>query len=118
VLGNRYSSILIVIRRRPRRHPAGIEEVVMDKGYHSGAVLMDLAKREIRSYVPEPERGKRHWFDKAEEQRCVYANRRRVVRSGRSDFRNCAESYASGASRTAMKPERCGACMYAAPIMH
>jgi transposase len=59
-------------------HPMGIEEVVMDKGYHSGAVLMDLAEREIRSYVPEPERGQRHWVGKVEEQRRVYANRRRV----------------------------------------
>jgi transposase len=59
-------------------HPMGIEEVVMDKGYHSGAVLMDLAEREIRSYVPEPEHGQRHWLGKAEEQRRVYANRRRV----------------------------------------
>src|SRR6266436_351736 len=61
-----------------KANPAGIEEVVMDKGYHSGAVLVDLAEREIRSYVPEPERGKRNWAGKAEEQRCVYANRRRV----------------------------------------
>jgi len=30
------------------------------------------------SYVPEPERGQRHWPGKAEEQRCVYGNRRRV----------------------------------------
>ena len=59
-------------------HPVGIEEVVMDKGYHSGAVLMELAERQIRSYVPEPERGQRHWAGKAEEQRCVYGNRRRV----------------------------------------
>jgi transposase len=61
-----------------KAHPAGIEEVVMDKGYHSGAVLVNLAAREIRSYVPEPERGKRHWSGKAEEQHCVYANRQRV----------------------------------------
>jgi transposase len=59
-------------------HPQGIEEVVMDKGYHSGAVLVDLAEREIRSYVPEPERGKRHWSGREQEQHCVYANRRRV----------------------------------------
>jgi transposase len=59
-------------------HPAGIEEVVMDKGYHSGAVLVDLAAREIRSYVPEPERGTRHWSGREQEQRCVYGNRRRV----------------------------------------
>jgi transposase len=64
-------------------HPAGIEEVVMDKGYHSGAVMVELAEREIRSYVPEPERGKRKWSGKAAEQRCVYANRRRV-RAARS----------------------------------
>ena len=65
-------------REAMQSHPAGIEEVVMDKGYHSGAVLVDLAEREIRSYVPEPERGRRHWSGKAEEQPCVYANRRRV----------------------------------------
>src|ERR1019366_9203313 len=61
-----------------KAHPLGIEEVVMDKGYHSGAVLVNLAAREIRSYVPEPERGKRHWSGKAEEQHCGYANRQRV----------------------------------------
>jgi transposase len=61
-----------------KAHPAGIEEVVMDKGYHSGAVLVNLAAREIRSYVPEPERGQRNWAGKAEEQHGVYANRQRV----------------------------------------
>jgi len=66
-----------------KSHADGIEEAVLDKGYHSGAVLLDLASRKIRSYVPEPERGKRHWAGKAEEQRCVYANRRRV-RASRS----------------------------------
>ena len=50
----------------------------MDKGYHSGAVLVDLAERNLRSYVPEPERGRRKWAGKQQEQRCVYANRRRV----------------------------------------
>ena len=70
-------------REAGKAHPAGIEEVVMDKGYHSGAVLVDLAEREIRSYVPEPERGPRHWSGKRIEQRCVYANRQRV-RAARS----------------------------------
>ena len=65
-------------REATQSHPVGIEEVVMDKGYHSGAVLQDLAARHIRSYVPEPERGKRHWSGKADEQQCVYANRGRV----------------------------------------
>ena len=65
-------------REAKKSHPMGIEEVVMDKGYHSGAVLMDLEEREIRSYVPEPEHGQRHWPGKADEQRCVCANRQRV----------------------------------------
>lgn len=64
-------------------HPSGIEEVVMDKGYHSGAVLVELAGRQIRSYIPEPERGKRHWSGRRQQQARVYANRRRV-RSERS----------------------------------
>ena len=74
-----YAETLDAAQQEARKaHPAGIEEVVMDKGYHSGAVLVDLAAREIRSYVPEPERGKRHWAGKVEEQHCVYANRQRV----------------------------------------
>jgi transposase len=74
-----YTETLDAAQREAKKsHPAGMEEVVMDKGYHSGAVMVDLATRDIRSYVPEPERGKRHWSGKAEEQQCVYANRRRV----------------------------------------
>ena len=61
-----------------KAYPAGIEEVVMDKGYHSGAVMMDLARRGLRSYVPEPERGRRKWAGKLLERQRVYANRRRV----------------------------------------
>lgn len=70
-------------REASKAHPDGIEEVVMDKGYHSGAVLMDLAERNLRSYVPEPERGRRKWAENRQEQHCVYANRRRV-RAARS----------------------------------
>jgi len=70
-------------REASKAHPDGIEEVVMDKGYHSGAVLMELAERGIRSYLPEPERGRRKWAGKRQEQHCVYANRRRV-RAARS----------------------------------
>ena len=74
-----YSETLEAAQQEAKQsHPAGIEEVVMDKGYHSGAVMVELAEREIRSYVPEPERGQRKWSGKAAEQRCVYANRRRV----------------------------------------
>src|ERR1700689_5149861 len=40
---------------------AGVEEVVADKGYHSGAVLTEVHEQGIRSYIPEPERGRRNW---------------------------------------------------------
>jgi len=59
----------------------GVEEVVADKGYHSGAVLVDLHVGGVRSYIPEPERGRRNWIGKESEQQRVYGNRRRM--SGR-----------------------------------
>jgi len=37
-----------------------------------------LARQGVRSYLSEPDRGRRHWEGKAEEQAAVYANRRRV----------------------------------------
>jgi transposase len=58
----------------------GVEEVVADKGYHSGAVLKNVHEQDVRSYIPEPERGRRNWQGegKAEEQKRTYENRRRV----------------------------------------
>ena len=59
-------------------HERGVEEAVADKGYHSGAVLKQMHGQGIRSYIPEPDRGRRNWQDKRVEQQRVYANRRRV----------------------------------------
>lgn len=59
-------------------NPEGPAEVVTDKGYHSNEVMKDLKEIEVRSYVPEPERGKRNWEGKSEEQSAVYGNRRRI----------------------------------------
>jgi transposase len=64
---------------KPQMHLRGIEEVVTDKGNHSGAVLVDLKSAEVRTYMPEKRQtGQRHWEGKYEEQQAVYANRRRV----------------------------------------
>ena len=41
----------------PQVHSGGIEEVVADKGYHSGAVLQALQESACRSYILEPDRG-------------------------------------------------------------
>jgi len=63
---------------KPQVHLNGITEIVADKGYHSGKTLLALGQVEVRSYIPEPKRGRRKWEGKAEEQQAVYANRRRV----------------------------------------
>ena len=56
----------------------GVEEVVTDKGYHSGATLVKLDEWSVRSYVSEPARGRRTWRGKRKQQAATYANRRRV----------------------------------------
>jgi transposase len=55
-----------------------VQEVVADKGYHSNETTRDLRDNEIRSYISEPDRGRRKWEGKADERAAVYGNRRRV----------------------------------------
>ena len=59
-------------------HTAVIDEVVADKGYHSNQVLLDLAALDLRTYIAEPDRGRRNWTKKATARTAVYANRRRI----------------------------------------
>jgi transposase len=63
---------------KPQIHINGITEIVTDKGYHSGKMVMDLRHVGVRSYIPEPQRGQRNWEGKADERAAVYGNRRRV----------------------------------------
>jgi len=58
--------------------PAALTELVADRGYHSNQTLIDLEAVAVRSYIAEPERGRRHWTKRPEAQRAVYHNRRRV----------------------------------------
>ena len=85
-----------------------MSEVVADKGYHSNGSMMDLEEMNIRSYVSEPDRGRRDWTDKADEQRAVYANRRRIkgdrgkrlmCQRGEKVERSFAHNYETGAMR-------------------
>jgi hypothetical protein len=55
--------------------PQALEEVIADKGYHRNHTMMDLAAVQIRSYIAEPDRGRR---DCSEEPQ-VQALRRRDV---------------------------------------
>ncbi len=59
-------------------HPDGPCEVVADKGYHSDRTMIELEDQGLRSYVSEPERGRRKWKDDVIAQQAVYANRRRI----------------------------------------
>lgn len=55
-----------------------LSEVVADKGYHSNGVLTDLAELDVRSYVSEPQRGRRKWGGRRRQRDAVYSNRRRI----------------------------------------
>ena len=58
--------------------PQALEEIIADKGYHSNQTMVDLDAVGIRSYVAEPDRGRRDWSEAPEAQGPVYGNRRRI----------------------------------------
>jgi transposase len=55
-----------------------VKELVADKGYHSNALLEDLAILGVRTYLSEPARGRRKWKGKYGARDAVYGNRRRI----------------------------------------
>jgi len=86
----------------------GVEELVADKGYHSGDVLASAREAGVRSYIAEPDRGRRKWADKREQQAAVYRNRQRIRgnrgkqllrRRGERVERTFAHAYETGALR-------------------
>ena len=56
----------------------GLNEVVGDKGYHSNETMVAFAALGVRSYISEPDRGRRNWKGQAAARHAVYANRRRI----------------------------------------
>src|SRR5437867_2474744 len=58
--------------------PVDLTEIVADKGYHSNQTMVDLDAVGVRSYIAEPDRGRRDWTTTPQAQHPVYANRRRV----------------------------------------
>jgi transposase len=85
-----------------------LRELVTDKGFHSNDRLVDLAAIGIRSYISEPDRGRRRWRHKPEARAAVYANRRRIRgprgvrllrRRGEYLERTFAHTYDTGAMR-------------------
>ena len=64
----------------PKVNVDGVEELVADKGYHSGSVLEQVKALEVSTYIPERKQaGKRNWDGKQSEQQAVEANRSRVT---------------------------------------
>jgi len=91
-----------------RVHPESPVETVADKGYHSNHTLTALADAEVRTYISEPDRGRRRWQDKPEAQAAVYGNRRRICgergkallrRRGELLERSFAHAYETGGMR-------------------
>src|ERR1700684_3378638 len=58
--------------------PQLLAELVADKGYHSNETMIELAAVGLRSYVAEPDRGRRDWSEEPAAQTLVYANRRGI----------------------------------------
>jgi transposase len=96
------------VRTQDKLDENWMSEVVADKGYHSNGSMMDLQEMNLRSYVSETDRGRRDWTDKAEQQRAVYANRRRIKgdrgkrlmrKRGELIERSFAHNYETGAMR-------------------
>jgi len=61
-----------------------VEEAVADKGYHKNETLAECEKWGVRTYIPEPDRGRRRWTDKPREQEKAFRGNRRRVRGERS----------------------------------
>jgi transposase len=73
--------------------PQALEEIVADKGYHSNQTMIDLDAVKIRSYIAEPDRGRRAWSEEPDAQAPVYGNRRRIRgRRGRRLMRRRGET--------------------------
>jgi transposase len=56
----------------------GPKELVADKGYHSNQALVALEAVGVRSYISEPDRGRRNWKDHPQARKAVHRNRRRI----------------------------------------
>ena len=92
-----------------------LEEIVGDKGYHSNQTLIDLDAVGIRSYVSEPDRGRRDWSKDPEARAPVYGNRRRMRgRRGRRLMRPNAANGSNARLRISTTRAGCGAPICAA----
>ena len=91
----------------------GPQELVADKGYHSNQALVALEAVGVRSYISEPDRGRRHWEKSG-------GTRRRVSKSPADSWR-ARQTLDASAGRTSRndrlrictKPQGCDGCICA-----
>src|SRR5207244_4017818 len=94
---------------KPKLNVNGIEELLTDKGYHSGAVVKRVKSYEVRSYIPEKKQRS------IATGRASRPNSRRFIRTGGGCGASTAKAYCGGAaswwnaaSRTATRRAGCG----------
>ena len=92
---------------------AVIDEVVADKGYHSNQVLVDLGALDLRTYIAEPNRGRRNWKKKTVARDAVYANRRRIRGARGLALQRRGANISNGRTHISTKPAACGGRMCA-----
>ncbi|AMY12973.1 Transposase DDE domain protein [Luteitalea pratensis] len=81
-VGDTTSVVETVVEAAEQLERAGasgaLDELIADKGYHANRSLIDLHALGIRTYISEPDRGRRRWDQVPDAQALVYANRRRI----------------------------------------
>jgi hypothetical protein len=88
---------------------AVIDEAVTAKGYHSNQVLVDLAALDLRTYIAEPDRGRRHWKKNAPPAtQCMRLGDGSMVPAGSPCCGDEASGW-NGRTRISMKPAVCDA---------
>jgi hypothetical protein len=88
--------------------PQSLEEIVADKGYHSNQTMVDLDDVGIRSYVSEPDRGRRDWSEARRPRRPCMPIADAFAANGDADCCANAASGSSGRLRISMTPVGCG----------
>ena len=96
--------IAVTLQAADQGDTATLRETLAD----AGQTVAALTRAGVRSYLPEPQRERRRWQGKAEEQQAVYANRRRskghhgrplLKRRGELVERSFAHCYETGGMR-------------------
>jgi hypothetical protein len=94
----------MVIERAPEAvNPDASAEVVADKGYHSNATLLAIESRATKSYISEPDRGRRKRKDDVDAKMAFTRVAGGFVESAVSGCIALGASVSSGPSHTTVK---------------